>query len=397
MNFKLAFRSIKKNKLHSFICILGLGIGIGSIVLLSVLYLHDTSFNQFIPEHSKVYRVLRGDNSLVAYPLVEKVTADNPSVKDYIRFYQKENVNIKDTQNDIREEDHFAFADANIFNFWGVNLLEGNSARNSSEIAISKSIKDKYFGVEDAVGKVLKIKINEEFLALNICGVYQDFPSNSTINPEFVANIDLLTKDADSFNKKIGEYAKGGYDFKGWDEFKFESYVRLIPGADPNRITQFLQQYKSYTTNEKRQKLDFSLQSVDTIYLESENIENKSFSRVGNKKDLNYYLAIAAIILFIAIINYVLLTNAKVNKRLKELGAQKALGAYAKTLMGQIIIESNIVAALSLIPAIIILIVGIPFVNQVLDQSVDITVFYSIQTWLLLVGMVYLLVRFRDC
>ena len=75
-DIKIAARTIVRNKIQSVISILGLGIGLGCIILLLGLILHETSFNKFIPGHESVYRIVFGQSGATQYPLAEKMKED---------------------------------------------------------------------------------------------------------------------------------------------------------------------------------------------------------------------------------------------------------------------------------------------------------------------------------
>ena len=390
-NLKISLRSIKRNKVHSFISIIGLGIGLGSIMLLSVLYIHDKSFDRFIPDSKNVYRVIQGNFALTSYPLAEVLKSENPAVEDFFRYYQKNEVEIKNSQNEIQKDKRFALADASIFRIWGIKMKLGVAAQTKTEVAISEEMERKYFPGESAMGKQIKVKLNEEFLPLTVSGVYSNFPSNSTLSPEFVANIELSGEAFDFEKKMIGTYSDASFkDFKSWDRKSFYTYVRLVFSSKSEEVTAFMQKYKSFTNNDKLKEEDFILQTATNVYLGSGILNGSVFSRLGNAKDLGYYLTIASLILLIAIINYVFLTRAKIESRLKEIGSQKALGASIGILSKQIVLESNIVAFLSLLPASIVIFAGIPFINNILNQSIDIHVFTYWKTWGVLLGIVLL-------
>ncbi len=390
-NLKISLRSIRRNKIHSLISIIGLGIGLGSIMLLSVLYIHDKSFDRFIPDSNNVYRVIQGNFALTPYPLGEVLKSENPAVRDFFRYYQKNEVEIKSFQNEILQEKRFALADASIFGIWGVKMKLGLAAQTKTEVAISEDMEHKYFPDESALGKQITIRLNDEFLPLTVSGVYSNFPSNSTLAPEFVANIEL-GEEAFGFEKKmIGTYSDASLkDFKSWNKKSFYTYVRLIPSSYPEKVSAFMQKYKSLINSGNQSEADFSLQPAANVYLGSGMLNGSFYSRLGNAKDLGYYLAIASLILLIAVINYVFLTRAKTEFRLKEIGSQKALGASTGILSRQIVLESNIVALLSLFPASIVIVAGIPFVNNILNQSLDVKVFTYWQTWSVLLGIVLL-------
>jgi putative ABC transport system permease protein len=79
-DIKTTLRNITRNKIQSMISIFGLGIGLGSILLLLALVLHEKSFDRFIPDHQDVYRIMFGGSSSTQYPLAENMKSEFPEV-----------------------------------------------------------------------------------------------------------------------------------------------------------------------------------------------------------------------------------------------------------------------------------------------------------------------------
>ena len=141
-----AFRSILRKKVISIISILGLGIGLGCIIVLLALVIHEKSFDTFIPDHRNVYRIISGTNSRVHYPIAESMKNEFPEVKDYFRYYQSGSVQLKTPENEIVREDDFGFADPSVFRIMGIDFISGTPAASLSEVAISEESAMKYFG-----------------------------------------------------------------------------------------------------------------------------------------------------------------------------------------------------------------------------------------------------------
>ena len=389
-DLKIAFRNILKNKVESLISILGLGIGLGCIMILGVLFIHEHSFDKFIPKYQTAYRLIDNNDPRLPHPMASAVKNNIPEIKDFFRFYQAGQVQIKNADNRIIAEDFFAFADDNIFTLLGIKFKYGVPAVSNTEIAISETMAKKYFGTKNATGYTLLVKLKDDFLTLNICGVYNDFPGNSTLHPEFIGNIDLSGEVFGLSQRMFGDYGSTQYDFKNWDNHYFYSYLFLNPKANPDKVGAKIKNYLVSTDAEKFGEKSYYLQPVEEIYLQSNDLSGNIYSRVGNANELRYYVAIAFVILCIAIINYVFLTKAKILNRLTEMGARKALGASNITIQKQVLFESNLISVLSIVPAIVIVILGIPFVNSTLGKTVGHEVFGMGQTWGMLVLIILL-------
>ncbi len=383
-DFKIAVRNILKNKIESLISILGLGIGLGCIMILGVLVIHEYSFDRYIPNYQNAYRLTENTELRAPYPMAASVKDALPEVQDFFRFYQTGQVQIKNSANRIINENFFAFADSTIFKLLNVNFLYGLPPVSNTEIAISEDIAKKYFNLKNTTGSLLQVKLKDNFLNLRISGVYKNFPSNSTLSPEFIANIDLSAEVFGLSQRMFGDYGSNQIDYKNWDNKYFYTYLFLNPEANPATVSSKIKNYLVSINPEKFKESEFHLQPVSEIYLQSADLSGNAYSRIGNAGELKYYLAIAFVILCIAIINYVYLTKAKLLSRLTEMGAKKALGATKNTIRKQVLAESNFISLLSIVPAAIIVIIGIPFVNSTLGKTLGSEVFGMIQTWALL-------------
>lgn len=192
INIKIALRSIINNKVQSLVSVLGLGIGLGSIILISLLYMHENSFDRYIPENDRLYRVLHGTNSSIPFPFGETAKNDIPSIDDFFRYHQSGEFEIRQNGKEIIKEYRLACADASIFNFLGIDFIIGKTAESRNEVAISEKMAHKYFSNGNALNKTFEARLNNEFIKLTVCGIYKDFPSNSSLAPNFISHTDLI-------------------------------------------------------------------------------------------------------------------------------------------------------------------------------------------------------------
>jgi putative ABC transport system permease protein len=387
-NFKIAIRGIFKNMVQSAISILGLGIGLGCVMLLAMLYIHEKSFDQCISNHQSLYRVIQGNDCQTSYPLGEAIKSEIPQVSNFFRYYQIAEVELKNKNNEIVKDKLFAFSDPSIFQCLGIHLKFGTPAGAQSEVTISEKMAQKYFNNENVVGKVLQVRLNEKFISLIVTGVFNNFPSNSTLSPEFIANVNLTGEAFGFANKVFGHYNTGYDEFKNWDRNSFYTYLQLKPDVNPNEIAKSVQKYKKMSKDEKRQKMVYHLQPITDIYMKSNELSSSNYTRTGNEQELIYYVAISMMILLIAISNYIFLNKARINSRLKELGVRKVLGASSSSVLKQILFESNLTAFISILPAILVIMAGIPFINSTLNKTLNIEVFSIWETWFVLISII---------
>ena len=165
----------------------------------------------------------------------------------------------------------------------------------------------------------------------------------------------------------------------------FHSYVVLDKNADPAELSKKMAKYIELFNKTNKDKLEFRLQPVTDTYLGSRGIAGNYILRQGNPDDLKYYEIVSILILIIAVSNYILLTRAGVAERISELGTRKAFGASLGMIRRLIIIESNIVVILSLIPASFIIDYGINFINSTLNKTLNSQVFLNPLLWILII------------
>jgi len=388
--FTTAFRSILRKKVISSISILGLGIGLGCIIVLLALVIHEKSFDTFIPDHRNVYRIISGTNSQVHYPLAESMKNEFPEVKDYFRYYESGPVQLKTPGSEVVREEDFGFADPAVFRIMGIDFISGTPAGSMSEVAISEKSAMKYFGNLSAPGEVIEVRFPEGFLKLTVSGVYREFPSNSTLYPALIADIKLSQKMIGQFQRDLGDYGTSETQPLGWRDNEFLSLLVLDKNADPAVLPAKMEKYKELIASPGQDTLRFNLQPVADIYLGSEDITGSFFLRRGNADELKYYEIISLMILLISLANFVLLSRAGVSERNRELGTRKVYGASQGRIRRMVILESFLIVLLSLIPAAFVIESGIPFINNTLGKTLSGQIFLTPRLWILLVMLILL-------
>ncbi len=387
-DLKTAVRNIVRNRVQSVISILGLGIGLGCTILLLALILHETSFDKFIPDHQNLFRVMYGGSSGTQYPLAEQMKNDFPEVTDYFRFYQANSIQLHNNDQMVVRDNNFGFADPSVFRILGIRLIAGKPAYSSSEVAISESTARKYFNNSSPIGSVLSVRLNNKYTDLSVCGVFRDFPSTSTLYPNFIANIKLSKMMFHQFQSSLGEYGNDTDTDLGWQNGGFLSYVLLQPNTNTTALASKIDEYRKLLSNQNAEEINFTLQPVTDIYLRSGQAGANPACRSGNPQELKYYEAISLIILIISVANYILLARAGAADRLKELGTRKVLGATGRRILSRMILESNLIALVSLLPAMIIMKTGMSFIDTTLNKTLGPDIFSNPWMWLLLAGVV---------
>ncbi len=370
---KIAYRHLNKNRAFSLINIFGLTIGFLCFILIA-LYIHDElNYDRMHRDGADIYRVIQHETmedgalrkvSTVAGRIGPESVSQLPEVADVVRISVYGRLTMGNDP-ETRGYEVFTVADSGFFNFFDFKLLKGNpntALTEPNSIVISQKLANRYFGTGDAVGKMIKLNDND----MNVAGVMQDFPTNSHIQ------IDLLLSEA-AVDQYFPWYRR--FESSDWVTNSFATYVKLKPGQDKtsyeNKLTQLVKQ--NYPSD-KEFKSTFTLQPLADIHLYSSEIQDYQVNNSGFTPFYIYMFSVVALlILLIAALNYMNLSTAAAYKRTKEIGTRKTLGAGKASLIGQFMGEATMLSLISLVIAVALLQVIMPFVNEFANKRLSLS------------------------
>lgn len=363
--FKIALRSIARQKLYSAINILGLTIGISASILLLLFVQDELSYDTFHTKADRIYRVntlasIQDTELRVAStmpPLGPVLVEDYPEVLDFCRIVNINQILVTQGEDRFYESGYF-FADSSFFLMFDYELLQGDERtvlREPNSIVLSQTLAKKYFGNENPIDK--EIKIGAEESVRKVTGVMKDSPSNSHLKPAALISINSLNAERFSFWGNISDY----------------TYIQLADGVDAAQLEakfpEVFEKYISETFKIFNAKADFTLINLKDIYLKSD--YDGEFGEKGSIAYIYIYSAIAIFILLIASINYMNLATACATTRAKEVGIRKVLGSYMVQLRWQFITESIVVTAIAAILSIMLVFFLIPEFNTLTGKSIS--------------------------
>lgn len=378
---KIAWRNLWKHKVFSAINILGLTIGITVCMMIFLFILNEFSVDNFHQKGKNIYRVMRGYDALKAkVPLVSPPYAtalqnDFPSeIKQVVRVMVSEN--LISFGNKAFSEKKVYKADSGFFTLFSFPLLKGNPAtalQNPGSIVLTETMAKKYFGSQDPMGKVVEYG---KQMQLKVTGIAKDVPSNSHLDFDAVL--------------PLSNYQNEDW-FKVWINNDLFTYVLLNPDVDKSQIESqlphFMDKYMGKDMARSGAKFSLSLTPLKDIYFEP--VSDFDNVKHGDKTVVYIFLSIAVLILLIACINFTNLSTIRAVERSKEVGLRKVLGALRNHLIWQFIGESILITLISCILSIGLLFLLMPFYNDLLGYSLNIS-FNSIPIYLFLLGIILL-------
>jgi putative ABC transport system permease protein len=375
--FKTAWRNLRRNKLFSFINILGLSIGIATCFIIMLYVQSELSYDKFHKNAGDIARIIfqadinggKINESVVMAPVAATMKKDFPEVKDATRLlnYGTPRINF---ENKTFKDDHVAIADPNFFSIFTLPMIEGdakNALANPYSVVITKSTAIKYFGRQEAIGKTFEI--NNDTTLYKVTGVMEDIPAHSHFHFDIFASM-TGWRDAGS-----DSWLGGG----------FHTYLLLKPGTDqqkmqarfPNMVAKYmgpqiqkgmglsLEQFRT-----KGNKLGFVLQPLTSIHLHSDT--SNEFEPGGNATYVYIFGGVALFMLIVACINFINLSTAGASKRAKEVGIRKVAGSGKLQLINQFLFESLLITFFALLIALVLLQLALPWFNNISGKQLSI-------------------------
>ncbi|TVZ25839.1 ABC-type lipoprotein release transport system permease subunit [Gillisia sp. Hel_I_86] len=345
---KIAWRSLWKEKTFSSLNVFGLSVAFGAAILLSIYSFFELSYNKFHENADNIYQVYhteytpKGPEAGIANPLpfAAALKEEVPGVEKITRF-NGGGVLASIGDNQVRLQS--AFVDPEFFSIFTFPVLKGNKnpVSDKSEVALTEKAAKILFGKETALGKTVKIFIDEQEVPFTVTSIIKNIPAESNIGFDIALNFKSQSQHA--YGRNIGR----------WDNSNHEVYIQLAEGISPagfEKSTRNFSElhYADAITNAKR---DGAKPGKDGQYIQQRllSVKDLNFVKVENgmaipNRTYPYLiLGIAFLILLIASVNFINMNIAKSSQRLREIGMRKTLGARKIQLFFQFWGESILV------------------------------------------------------
>ena len=360
---KLMIRNILKFRMYSALNIVGLSIGLVSVLFIFMWIFNESNYDKFNTNYSNIYQINfktkegdRWDGSPA--PLAPAIADRVPEVQATARIRRCLAFAFSSGEKMFYEENGIT-SDPGIFDIFSFNVLEGNpkEALNSVEtMVVTKSFARKYFGNKDPLNRQLKI---EGKGYLTIKAVIEDVPVQSHIQFDYI------------LSHKFGEaYRLCGME---WGDPNFITYILVQPNADISKVL------ASVTQVAMDNKLPhifyggnvFNLRPLKDIYLDYA-VPNQ-LGEIGDSRKVTIFGSIGILILLLACINYINLSVSLFSRRQKNTSIRKICGAQRKEIFVQNFSESLVVILISLLIAIAIVVLLKPVFISLIGKGIGTT------------------------
>ena len=400
--FKIAGRSLAKNRLFTLIHIAGLAIGVAACLLVFQYVTFERSFDQMHDHAQNIYRVpIKYSEGFSPFPktaanhpaLGPAMKRDFPEVQDFTRFMDPINMGVKTSLSYQKEqgqrntfiEENVFIADSSFFTLFSFPFIDGvpdEALKKPNSIVLTSTLAKKYFGTANPMGKTMNLG-GQAGRPIMVTGIVEDVPANSHL--QFDAILSFQT------------YLGSDFADNSWVWPEFYTYVLLQPDTDVSaleaKFPALAERYMAEIHKEHNFKTFFSLQPLLDIHLKTDCANEPS--NPGSTRMVQFLSLIGLFILIIAWVNYVNLSTSKSIERAKEVGVRKVVGARRSQLMGQFFSEAIILNCISIAIGFILARFFLPYFSEIVgknigDSLLNFTLLTNPKFWLLFLGSVVL-------
>lgn len=377
-HLKIAFRSIKKEKLFTTIKTGGFAVGIAACLLISLFIKDELGYDTHYKKKDNIYRVvLQGmmggelrKSVHFQLPFADALASDFPeitkagkiNVSELFGAGKKGFRKADETQNNF--EEGFIFGNKEVFEILEIQLHQGNAKEALTQpgnLVISKAKADKYFPNGNALGKTIVLD-NDASRPYTISGVMKDILKNSHLDFDFILPIEdtnMSWRNNNYFTYVLVDEKANIPELEKKMFSIMENYI-IPANLESGSSADFIDLLKT---------LEYKLQPVSDIHLKSD-IGMGDGLKHGDIRFVWLFAAIAVFILLLACINFINLSTAKSANRAKEVGLRKTVGAFKGNLISQFLTESVLFSLFSFVLGVLLAWLLLPAFNSMASKTI---------------------------
>ena len=375
---KIAVRNLFKNSFFSIINITGLAVGMACVLFIAFFVKDELSYDKFNKNADNIYRIsvdarFQGNDFITpetGAPVAQGYKNEFPEVLNYVRL-RDDGISFVKYENISFKEPHVFYADSTFFDIFSIKLIRGEAAsvlNGPNQLVLSENTAEKYFGKENPIGKILRFDDRADY---TVTGVFENFPSNSHFHANLIVSLCTDKQSTSDYWTNANYYSylllRDGFSGKSLED-KYDVILKkyIVPEVESFGLSssEFLA---------RGNKWEFKFQKLTDIHLFS-NLPGE-LEPGGSIEYVYIFSAIGLFILLLASINFINLSTARSAGRAKEVGIKKVIGSVRKDLIFQFLTESVTISLISLVIAVGLVELLLPYFNQLADKNISTSYF----------------------
>ena len=375
---KVGIRALTTNRTYAFINIFGLTIGLAACLTVLLYIRYEVSYDSALPDAARTFQLQQwitgsddpeielGGTQMTSYVSGQRLR-QFPQIEQAVYVNRMQPVILQDGQGTVSE--NFVYVDGPLFDVLRLPFVRGDprtSLASPGTMVLTETEARRRFGTLDVVGRILTLATGSGSTDYRITGVVRDPPRNSHLALSVVARVDFETLLGGAVPFLTEWMPKNGW-----------VYARLRPGADVAEIARQMPAWEkrnipdSLAGGERYNpgtNVDWRLVNVRDIHLgESDN----GMRPINDRGTITALAVVGALILALAVVNFVNLATARAGQRAREVAMRKVLGASRRQLVVQFLGESMLLTSIAMMIALALVETLLPSINAFLDAGLD--------------------------
>ncbi|QHS61869.1 ABC transporter permease [Chitinophaga agri] len=367
---KIAWRNLWRNRTFSAINIAGLTVGMTVSFTLLLYVLFQFSYDSFHKQRRDIYLMRTGAEGSrnTPVPLAGYLQKNIPEIKAVVRSTYTVSHLLKAGDKSLKLAG--PNVDPNFLDVFTFPLIKGQrKLKDPNVIVLTESTARKLFGDAEPIGQIVTLDMAHPLV---VEGVVKDPPANSSIRFSYLLSW--------SFCEVIMPWVKENQ----WGNFSLQTYVQLLPTADPAVVSRKVRDILHKQNGIVAETSFLTIHPMSQWKLYGKMKEGKVVG--GEIASVRLFGLLALGILLIACVNFINLSTAQSERRAKEVGVRKSVGADRHMLIGQFMSESMLVVFISLILSVGCMWLVLPGFNALANSALKLSLAPA-YFWIAVVGL----------
>jgi predicted permease len=367
--FTIAWRNLFKNKVSSFINISGLATGMAVAILIGLWIYDALEHDKYHPHYNRIVQVMQHQtfNGQVGTQVANPAIMAGEIRRLYGSDFQYVLQSSWNGDHSLKYGDKIILQPGNFFEpevteMLSLKMLKGTrkGLKEPNSLLLSAAAAEALFGSEDPVGKIVRVDNKAD---VKVTGIYEDLPENTSFKDlKLILPWELYL----SQNPWIKEMQNP------WGSNFTQTFALLAEGVDGEKVSAKIKNIKldQVPADEKRYKAQVFLHPMRKwrLYSDFENGVNTG----GQIENVWLFGIIGVFVLLLACINFMNLSTARSEKRAREVGVRKAIGAERKQLVAQFFSESVLMALLAFLLSLVLVVLLLPLFNAIAEKTIPV-------------------------
>lgn len=377
-NFRLALRHLTRQKLNTFLHIVGLTLGMGVCLLIGLFLRYELSFDTYHKLANHTYRVNsvwidtgnKSQHYSTPLPLADALRTDITGPEVVVRAHPLNEETVEINSQKIFKQPHMLVVDPSFLDVFTVEVVEGNAREALSkpfQALLTETTAKRFFGNEDPIGKTFTYQSKYH---ITVAGLIRDLPANTHLPASmllsYVPDENFLGNGPSYWTNVNGTQTYVVLP-EGYNVVDLQKQLNVLADKNINSDPNMPKNFKS----------EFDVQPLGDIHFNSSYDGGSHWVKAVNTSWLWFFAIIGLAVLVLACINFVNLSTAQALTRAKEVGVRKSVGAGRFHLITQFLREAWILTAVSGILSIALAQVSLPFINTLLEKRISFNVLES--------------------